>query len=148
MNNKGFTLVEIIAVIAILGLLTVITTPAYNTISNNIKKRNYESKKNTIESETLSYVERYLKDEVYDGDNHNHCFKIEYLIINGIISSDSEKEEFIKNDVTGDLYGNTSDDNNYKDAYVLVKYNDSKFKLEAVFTEGIPDGSCRTFEGV
>ena len=73
---------EIIAVILILGLLVVITTPAYNTINQNIKTRNYQSKTRTIESETLSYVEKHLKDEVYDGDNHNHCFKVEYLIIN------------------------------------------------------------------
>ena len=41
MNNKGFTLVEIIAVVAILGLLAIITTPAYETISNNIKTRRF-----------------------------------------------------------------------------------------------------------
>ena len=101
MNNKGFTLVEIIAVIAILGLLAIITTPAYNSISTNIKKRNYESKKNTIESQTLSYVEKYLKDKVYDGNttdaagnliSKKYCFSTGYLIQNGIITSDDEEK--------------------------------------------------------
>ena len=126
MNNKGFTMVEIIAVIAILGLLVVITTPAYNSISTNIKERNYESKKNTIESQTLSYVERYLKDKVYDGSNHNHCFTVGYLIENGIISSDSETEEYILNDIDNVKY--RSDE-----AYVFVKYDSNKFKLESKF---------------
>lgn len=141
MNNKGFTLVEIIAVILILGLLVVITTPAYNSISNNIKTRNYNSKKNTIESETLSYVEKYLKGEVYDGTNHNHCFTVGYLIENGIISSDSEKEEYILNDV---------DDVEYKKdkAYVLVEYvtENNRFKLKAEFKENVKDESTGVFE--
>ena len=140
MSNKGFTLVEIISVIMILGLLAIITTPAYNSISSNIKDRNYKSKKNTIESQTLSYVERYLKDEVYDGTNHNHCFTVGYLIENGIISSDSESLEYIENNITGEQYEKD-------EAYVLVKYNDDKFKLEAVFTEGTPSESCIIFEG-
>lgn len=136
MNNKGFTLVEIIAVILILGLLVVITTPAYNSISNNIKTRNYNSKKNTIESETLSYVERYLKGEVYDGTNHNHCFTVGYLIENGIISSDSEKEEYILNDVDDVEYRNN-------DAYVFVEYvtENNRFKLKSTFNEGDPDSN-------
>ena len=135
MNNKGFTMVEIIAVISILGLLVVITTPAYNSISSNIKTRNYESKKNTIESQTLSYVEKYLKDEVYGGVNssgnvldNKHCFTIGYLIENGIISSDSETEEYILNDVDNIKYKNG-------DAYVFVEYvtTDNRFKLKAEF---------------
>ena len=139
MNNKGFTLVEIIAVIVILGLLVVITTPAYNSISNNIKTRNYESKKNTIESDTLSYVEKYLKDDVYDGKNYNHCFTVGYLIENGIISSDNEKEEYILNDIDNIEY---TDDK----AYVLVFYNNNNFKLEAEFIENTKDETTGKFK--
>lgn len=135
MNNKGFTMVEIIAVIAILGLLAVITTPAYNSISSNVKNRNFESKKNTIESQTLSYVEKYLKDKVYDGKttdasgnliSEKLCFTVGYLIENGIISSDSETEEYILNDIDNVKYSNDS-------AYVFVKYDSDKFKLESKF---------------
>jgi len=145
MNNKGFTMVEIIAVIAILGLLVVITTPAYNSISSNIKEKNYNSKKSTIESQTLSYVEKYLKDKVYDGTKKDGsgniiteklCIKIEYLIQNGIINSDSEKEEYIENDINGDLYGDIEENENYKEAYVFVNYDNINFKLKAEFKEG------------
>lgn len=129
MNNRGFTIVEIISVIMILGLLVVITTPAYSSISNNIKTRNYNSKKSTIESETLNYVEKYLKDKVYDAENHNHCFTVGYLIENGIISSDSESEEYILNDVDDVKYSTDK-------AYVLVTYNNEKFKLISTFIEG------------
>ena len=126
MNNKGFTLVEIIAVVAILGLLAIITTPAYETISNNIKTRNYESKKNTIKSQTLSYVEKYFKDKVYDGTNsYNYCYTVDYLIENGIISSDSDKDEYIENNVTGEKYSDGIE-------YIKIFYDSNKFKLKAI----------------
>ena len=36
MNRKGFTLVELIAVITIMSLIAIITTPAYDSISKSI----------------------------------------------------------------------------------------------------------------
>lgn len=124
--NKGFTLVELIAVIAILGLIVIITTPAYDNISKNIKTRNYESKKTTIKKATLNFVEKYLKNEAYDGTNPKTlCFSVNYLIRNGIISSDEETEEYIKNDIT---------DEKYKDDTIFVKiyYDFDSLKLVAV----------------
>lgn len=125
--NKGFTLVELIAVITILSLIAIITTPAYDNISNNIKTKNYESKKNTIKAHTLSYVEKYLKNEAYDGTStgiksKTLCFSVNYLIRNGIISSDSETDEYIENNVTGEKYrGNIT--------FVKVEYNTTYLRL-------------------
>ena len=143
--NKGFTLVELIAVVTILGLLAIITTPAYDTISKNIKSQNYESKINTIKKQTLSYAEKYLKDKVYpkldiSGDiptngsgekiyeTNYYCFTVEYLIQNGIISSDDEKDELLENNETGDRY---------KGKYELIKiyYDNGKLKLLALSKE-------------
>ena len=138
MNNKGFTLVEIISVVAILGLLAIITTPAYDTISNNIKTRNYDSKKSTIKSQTLSYVEKYLKDKIYDGTNsNNYCYTVDYLIQNGIISSDSDKDEYIENNVTGEKYTGDKE-------YIKIYYDNTKFKLVGLIIgeEKYNDKSC------
>ncbi len=124
MNNKGFTLVELIAVIAILGILVIITTPTYDTINKSMKEKNYASKTNSIEKNVLNYAEKYLKDKIYDGTNHCHYFSVDYLIKNGIVASDSETEEYIKNDVTGETYKG-----NYY--YVLVYYDNNSLKLRA-----------------
>lgn len=124
--NKGFTLVELIAVVTILGLIVIITTPAYDSISKNIKTRNYESKKTTIKKATQEFVEKYLKNEAYDGKNSKTlCFSVNYLIRNGIISSDDEKEEYIKNDIT---------DEKYKDdtPFVKIYYDLDSLKLVAI----------------
>ena len=141
--NKGFTLVELIAVVTILSLIAIITTPAYDSISNNIKTRNYESKKSTIKSHTLSYVEKYLKNEAYDGTrdvaedekSKTLCFSVNYLIRNGIISSDSETDEYIENNVTGEKYRN--------EIFIKVIYDTTNLKLVGIVKddEEIKDSS-------
>lgn len=131
--NKGFTLVELIAVVTILGLLVIITTPAYDSISKNIKTRNYDSKKSTIKKQTLAYAERYLKDKIYTGvkngsgnyETNYYCFTVEYLIQNGIISSDDEEDEYIENNETGEKYKE-------KHEYVKIYYDNVKMKLIAM----------------
>lgn len=132
--NKGFTLVELVAVITILALLVIITTPAYDSISTNIKTTNYESKKNTIEAETLSYVEKYLKDEIYSGINSEDkykCFTVNYLIRSGIISSDSDTEEYIKNELANkEFKGNQ--------IYLKVWYDTENLRLKAQAADDIP----------
>ena len=150
--NKGFTLVELIAVVTILGLLVIITTPAYDSISKNIKTRNYDSKKSTIKKQTLAYVEKYLKDKVYpklnndgtipedtDGnkiyETNYYCFTVEYLIQNGIISSDDEKDEYIENNETGEKYNGNKE-------YVQVYYDNEKLKLIANIIDEVVTLDC------
>ena len=139
--NKGFTVVELIAVVTIPSLIAIITTPAYDSISNNIKTRNYESKKSTIKAHTLSYVEKYLKNEAYDGTSNGTksktlCFSVNYLIRNGIISSDSETDEYIENNVTGEKYRKDED-------FVKVIYDTTNLKLVGIVKddEEIKDSS-------
>ena len=133
--NKGFTLVELISVITILGLLVIITTPAYDTISKNIKTRNYQSKQSTIKSETLAYVEKYMKDKVYDDENDKGkrlCFTVDFLIHNGIIASDSDSKEYILNEVTGDKYLNDT-------IYLQVFYDYEDLKMKTFTKDELKD---------
>ena len=56
MNKKGFTLVEVLAVIVVLGLIVSISLPIYIGLSNNLKKNTYENKKRAIESAATKYA--------------------------------------------------------------------------------------------
>lgn len=60
MKNKGFTLVELLAVIVILGLILSLSIPSIFKISKNLKKQTYESKIETLEKGSA---------EIYGTDN-------------------------------------------------------------------------------
>lgn len=59
MNNKGFTLVEIISVIALLALVMIITVPAITTTSLNIKKKTLNTKVENIEKAAILYGQKH-----------------------------------------------------------------------------------------
>ncbi len=70
LNYKGFTLVELLAVIAIMGMLAVIMVP---TISGVIEENKENSKKN-LENSIKSSARAYISDNRYEISlNNNSC---------------------------------------------------------------------------
>ena len=63
MNKKGFTLVEVLVVIVIIGILSVIIIPSVININSGINERLYEQKKENIEAAAILY-----------GNNHEEIF--------------------------------------------------------------------------
>src|SRR5574344_2118280 len=59
MNKNGFTLVELLAAIVIMGILITLAVPSYITVSNNAKKRTYDNKITTIELAAEKYANDY-----------------------------------------------------------------------------------------
>lgn len=57
MNKKGFTLVELIGVVVILGLIALIAFPSLLNQINNSKKQISDSQKELIIAATKNYVE-------------------------------------------------------------------------------------------
>ena len=47
-SNKGFTMVELIAVITILALIALITVPTVNKVIDNSKRKAYDKQVDTI----------------------------------------------------------------------------------------------------
>ena len=56
MNNKGFTLVEVLAVVVILGVLATIMIPTIGSVINQNKEDNYKNMEKTILNATKLYV--------------------------------------------------------------------------------------------
>lgn len=64
MKNKGFTLVELIAVIVVLSLLITIAVPSVITISNKIKTNMFTEKISSIESSAKLYAQDMFSESV------------------------------------------------------------------------------------
>lgn len=56
LNYKGFTLVELLAVIAIMGMLAVIMVPTISGVIEENKTNNSENLKNSIKSSARAYI--------------------------------------------------------------------------------------------
>ena len=83
MNKKGFTLTELITVIAIIGLILLITIPVYTGVMNNNKEEKYKLYVETVEKAVLTYADI----EADDGDK---SVTIQTLIDNGYLKDSSD----------------------------------------------------------
>lgn len=106
LNYKGFTLVELLAVIAIMGMLAVIMVPTISGVIEENKTNNSENLKNSIKSSARAYISdnRYeikLNDSSCANDIRNITFigndyideskiTVELLVNKGYLKSNSD----------------------------------------------------------
>ncbi len=96
-KNEGFTIPELLAVIAILGILVTMATASYNGISNNIKKKTLDNKINLIKIKAEEYAT--------DNDIVTDTISVAKLINDGYLDSeaDTDNNERISNPLGGYL---------------------------------------------
>ena len=135
MNEKGFTLVELLAALSILAILVIISVPSFNTVNNQTRSASLENRKKSLVETMLNYANKYLIDEIKPEDkkctnsaNDGCCisFSINYMITNGIYytsEKDNDNKKIEINPVT----------NKPLEGYVSVYYNSSKYALDATF---------------
>ncbi len=135
MNEKGFTLVELLAALSILAILVIIAVPAFNTVNNQTRSASLENREKAITSSMLNYANKYLIDEIKSEDkkctnsSDDGCcisYSVNYMIATGIYYTSEKNDNNNKieiNPVT----------NEPLDGYVAVYYDTNKFALNAKF---------------
>ena len=58
MNNKGFSLIELLAIVVILGIISVIGISATSMLSNKAKKNEMDAHKNVVTMSAQSYLQK------------------------------------------------------------------------------------------
>ena len=114
MNNKGMTLVELMAVIAIIGLLAVLITPGIIAMRNSVLKNTLKSKITMIDNAAKDYAEEHIMQVpnivtkptdsyVLDKTSKDDCLirYVRVLISDGYLSGDSNDKRDLLNPVTG-----------------------------------------------
>lgn len=131
--KKGFTIVELLASIAIMILIIIISVPVYEGINKTIKEQNLNSKISMIEQATKSYVNKYHKDEVDISNSNKYiCYEIKFLITKNVISADNKTENRMTNPLTGtNLNG-----------LIVVNYDFDNFDINVKYEESFDTTKC------
>lgn len=99
MNKSGFTFIELLAIIVLIGLITLIAIPSIKLADKKIQTKNYNAKKELIKKAAESYGEdnkdilMYSTTTTYTDPSNNVSYpsmniKVRDLLNNGYINKD------------------------------------------------------------
>lgn len=141
LNNRGFTLVEVLAVIVILGIIAGIAAPNVLSTINNSKEKSYD-----IMIKNIITASKSLYQEVeYGGEIHKYTSDEE---------TDTEEETTETNtDETNTDKTNTDETNKDEDIIIAedtdkveIKNNTITINLQTLVSNGFLSGTCQNNE--
>lgn len=135
MNKKGFTLVELLAVLVLISLLMGLAIPGINRINNNMKKKSYNQKIKLIESAAELWGQDN-KTRLQADNCSSEISKCKKITIAGLI-----KENYLDSDNNSGKYINPKNDKDMKDCIVFV-YKQNK-RVYAKFDNGSDSEACK-----
>lgn len=92
MKKKGFTLVELLVTIVILGIITGLSIPLLRALSNNRTEKQYKTYLNSLVASAKLYNDSYSSDLF--GNNENGC---EFVTFQELFSHKLLKDIMISN---------------------------------------------------
>lgn len=141
MNNKGFTLVELLASLTILAIISILMTTSVQYSVTNVKTKNYETLKKMIVEATINFINS-SNDEYFSLDN----IKPENVECNE--PTDCQKEFTIADILDKNIYytnekdkdGNLTlispkDNEDMRNKIIIIYYDKSEYAIKGMFKE-------------
>ena len=145
-NKKGFTLVELLVAITILGIIMVIALPQLSNIQNNNRTTKYRKYADSMLSSAKLYTDSYTEDMF--GNNKSGCVDIPY---------DDMKERNLLKDIKVDgsscksnksyIRVRKANDHYFYEVSISCKDKDGKVVYEELLPENACDGLGPDEEG-
>ena len=119
-NKKGFTLVEMLAAIGILLLITILTYPSFNKLNKKTEEKFDYSIKTIVENAAKIYVDnnKELIDEKITSNNGKYCLPVATLSSYDYLDTPIKKSDGENLNLKSCVYI-TKEDNNIKYIYEL-----------------------------
>lgn len=102
--KNGFTLVELLAVIIILGVISlIVVVSVWPTVKNSKNKLSDIQKNNIEEAAKTYYLQEGMTDEDYESESFQKCVNLSYLISNNYIEDSSVYDPKDSAEMTGSV---------------------------------------------
>lgn len=128
MNRRGFTLVELLSVLVLIGLLFGLAIPGINKISSNMKKKSYSKKVSLV----LSAAELWGQDNKTLLQTNDDCKLSTDKIVScyKITISNLIEDNYLDSDKNSGEYINPVDNSDMKECVVFVYKENNRVYAE------------------
>lgn len=141
MNNKGFTLVELLASLTILAIISILMTTSVQYSVTNVKTKNYETLKKMVVEATINYINS-SNDEYFSLDNikpeNVECYEFTDCQKEFTIADILDKNIYYTNEKDKD--GNLTlispkDNEDMRNKIIIIYYDKSEYAIKGIFKE-------------
>ena len=129
MNNKGFTLVELLGVIVLLGVIAAIAVPSVTGVSHLIQNNMLEKKVELMEEAAVLYGED-IKGSIINSDKHYKEYVCKSFLVSDLVpeylSKDNDNECLKEESENLGCIVDPTDKENYLDLNEVIIYYKNK----------------------
>ena len=140
MGKRGFTLVELLMVIVVLGIIMAIAIPSIMGVNQSIKDNMLEKKAELIEEAAILLGQDIKGSIISSNKTYKGSYKCKSFIVSDLVPEylDKDNDNTCLNNDSASTVGcivDPSDENNYLDKYEVIIYYRNKRMYAVVDTK-------------